>query len=186
MSGGRAQGKKVLTCVAVEIIEPEGFGRCRMMPVANASAESLLAFVSANVEVGPTVLTDGWQAYRGLEKRGYIHDRRSQRAASTRGENPALLPGVHRIASLAKRRLLGTHQGAVDATHLPSYLTNLCSASTTGAHVAAECCSTESWNSPSPIIQCDTRIWRGQKDPKPADPPGLSGCRLARRAARLV
>jgi hypothetical protein len=58
-----------------------------------------------------------------LEKKGYIHDRRSQRAASARGENPgALLPGVHRIASLAKRWLLGTHQGAVDAAHLPSYL----------------------------------------------------------------
>ena len=33
-----------------------------------------------------------------------------------------LLPGVHRIASLAKRWLLGTHQGAVDSAHLPSYL----------------------------------------------------------------
>src|SRR3954464_5029221 len=56
-------------------------------------------------------------------REGYIHDRRSQRAASARGEDPAmLLPGVHRIASLAKRWLLGTHQVAVDAAHLPSYL----------------------------------------------------------------
>jgi transposase-like protein len=121
--GGRAQGKKVLTCVAVEIIEPKGFGRCRMTPVTDASAESLLAFVSANVEPRATVITDAWQGYRGLERKGYIHDRRSQRAASARGEDPAaLLPGVHRIASLAKRWLLGTHQGAVDAAHLPSYL----------------------------------------------------------------
>ena len=123
LPGGRAQGKKVLTCVAVEILEPKGFGRCRMAPVADASAESLLAFVSTNVEPGATVITDAWQGYRGLEKKGYIHDRRSQRAASARGEDPgALLPGVHRIASLAKRWLLGTHQGAVDAAHLPSYL----------------------------------------------------------------
>ena len=42
-----------------------------------------------------------------------------QREASDPGE---LLPGVHRIASLAKRWLLGTHQGAVDSAHLPSYL----------------------------------------------------------------
>ena len=84
---------------------------------------SLLAFVSANVEPGTTVITDAWQGYRGLERKGYIHDRRSQRAASARGEDPAaLLPGVHRIASLAKRWLLGTHQGAVDSAHLPSYL----------------------------------------------------------------
>jgi transposase-like protein len=86
-------------------------------PVASRGARR------ANVEPGATVITDAWQSYRGLEKKGYIHDRRSQRAASARGENPgALLPGVHRIASLAKRWLLGTHQGAVDAAHLPSYL----------------------------------------------------------------
>jgi transposase-like protein len=122
LPGGRAQGKKVLTCVAVEILEAKGFGRCRMAPVADASAESLLTFVSTNVEPGATVITDAWQSYRGLEKKGYVHDRRSQRAASARGEDPgALLPGVHRIASLAKRWLLGTHQGA-DAAHLPSYL----------------------------------------------------------------
>lgn len=85
LPGGRAQGKKVLTCVAVELIEPKGFGRCR----------SLLAFVSTNVEPGATVITDAWQSYRGLEKKGYIHDRRSQRAASARGEDPgALLPGA--------------------------------------------------------------------------------------------
>ena len=123
LAGGRARGKKVLTCVAVEILEPKGYGRCRMAPVADASAESLMAFVAANVKPGATVITDAWQSYRGLEKKGYIHDRRSQRAASARGEDPgALLPGVHRIASLAKRWLLGTHQGAVDAAHLPSYL----------------------------------------------------------------
>ena len=33
-----------------------------------------------------------------------------------------LLPAVHRVASLAKRWLLGTHQGAVDDSHLPGYL----------------------------------------------------------------
>jgi len=44
-------------------------------------------------------------------------------AARARGEDPGqLLPGVHRIASLAKRWLLGTHQGSVDAAHLQSYL----------------------------------------------------------------
>jgi hypothetical protein len=38
-------------------------------------------------------------------------------------QNPdALLPRVHRVASLLKRWLLGTHQGAVERTHLPYYL----------------------------------------------------------------
>jgi hypothetical protein len=32
------------------------------------------------------------------------------------------MPGVHRIASLLKRWLLGTHQGAVSGKHLDYYL----------------------------------------------------------------
>ena len=32
------------------------------------------------------------------------------------------MPGVHRVASLLKRWLLGTHQGSVDPAHLQSYL----------------------------------------------------------------
>jgi transposase-like protein len=123
LRGGRARGKKVLTGIAVEVREPKGIGRCRMAPLADASAASLHAFVTDYVEPGATVITDGWQGYRGLEKLGYTHDRRSQRAARARREDPGeLLPAVHRVASLAKRWLLGTHQGAVDDAHLTSYL----------------------------------------------------------------
>ena len=32
---------------------------------------------------------------------------------------------MHRVASLAKRWLLGTHQGSTDDAHLPSYLAHL-------------------------------------------------------------
>jgi transposase-like protein len=123
LRGGRAKGKKVLTAIAVEVIEPRGFGRCRMVPVPDASAASLHTFVSEHVASGARVVTDGWQGYRGLDKLGYTHERRSQRAARARGEDPGeLLPAVHRVAALAKRWLLGTHQGAVDDAHLPDYL----------------------------------------------------------------
>ncbi len=123
LRGGRARGKKILTGVAVEVHEPRGFGRCRMPPLTDASANSLHAFVTDHVEPGATVITDGWQGYRGLDKLGYVHDRRSQRAARARGEDAGeLLPAVHRVASLAKRWLLGTHQGSADDAHLPDYL----------------------------------------------------------------
>src|SRR5665648_541414 len=63
------------------------------------------------------------RATAGSNRFGYTSDRRSQRAARARGEDPGeLLPGVHRVASLAKRWLLGTHQGSVDEAHLQSYL----------------------------------------------------------------
>jgi transposase-like protein len=127
LRGGRARGKKSLVGVAVEVKQTRGYGRCRMAIqarwVADASAASLHPFVTENVEPGSTVITDAWQGYRGIDKLGYTHDRRSQRAARARGEDPGeLLPGVHRIASLAKRWLLGTHQGSVDEAHLQSYL----------------------------------------------------------------
>ena len=94
-----------------------------MLPLADASAASLDAFVTDHVEPGATIITDGWPGYHGLEKSGYVHDRRNQRAARAHGEDPGeLLPAVHRVASLAKRWLLGTHQGSVDDAHLPSYL----------------------------------------------------------------
>lgn len=123
LSGGRAHGKKILTGIAVEVHEPRGFGRCRMQPLSDGSSASLHPFVAANVETGATVITDGWQGYRGIEKLGYIHERRSERAARARGDDVSeLLPAVHRVASLAKRWLLGTHQGAADSAHLASYL----------------------------------------------------------------
>lgn len=59
-----------------------------MAPVVDASAESLHAFVVANVEPGTTVITDAWQGYRGLENKAYIHESRSQRAASARARTP--------------------------------------------------------------------------------------------------
>ena len=112
-----------LTGIAVEVRESTGLGRCRMLPLADASAESLHPFVTDHVEPRATVITDGWQGYSGLEQLGYVHDRRSQRAARARGEDPGeLLLAVHRVASLAKRWLLGTHQGSVEPAHMASYL----------------------------------------------------------------
>ena len=123
LRGGRAKGKKLLVGIAVEVSEPRGYGRCRMAMLADASAASLHPFVTGNVEPGATVITDGWRATAGSSGLGYTHERRSQRAARARGEDPGeLLPGVHRVASLAKRWLLGTHQGSVEPAHLQSYL----------------------------------------------------------------
>jgi len=123
LRGGRAKGKKALVGIAVEVKEPKGFGRCRMAILTDASAASLGPFVTGHVEQGATVITDAWHGYDGITGLGYEHDRRSQRAARAAGENSAVLqPGVHRVASLTKRWLLGTHQGRFDEAHLQNYL----------------------------------------------------------------
>jgi transposase-like protein len=123
LRGGRARGKKVLTGIAVEVPQPKGIGRCRMALLDDASSASLHPFITSHVEPGATVITDAWMGYHGLDGLGYVHERRSQAAARARGDDPGeLLPAVHRVASLAKRWLLGTHQGSVAEAHLPVYL----------------------------------------------------------------
>jgi transposase-like protein len=118
LRGGRAKGKKSLVVIAVERKDPKGFGRCRMAPIPDFSAETLHQFLVDHVEEGATVITDGLQSYRPATKDDYVHERH----VVPREEADSLLPGVHRVASLAKRWLLGTHQGAVEPDHLAEYL----------------------------------------------------------------
>lgn len=117
---GRETHKKAIVVIAVEILEPKGFGRVRMRRVADCSAASLTGFVRDAVAPGACVHTDGWSAYDGLAKLGYGR----KVTVLSASDNPAhvLLPGVHKIASLLKRLLLGTHQGAVGLEHLDYYL----------------------------------------------------------------
>ena len=119
LRGGRQKGKKVMVGVAVERQQPKGFGRCRMVPIPDASAETLRSFLVDNVEPGAKVITDGWGSYPGATKDLYIHE--PVKGASGQDASK-LLPGVHKVSSLAKRWLLGTHQGSVEAEHLAGYL----------------------------------------------------------------
>ena len=65
---------------------------------------------------GADIFTDGWQPYKALPKLGYVHQAKVIRGSGKQASQ--LLPGVHRVASLLKRWLLGTHQGAVSREHL--------------------------------------------------------------------
>ncbi len=118
--GGRETQTRSIVVIAVEIENPRGFGRVRMQSVPDVSKESLIGFVTGAIESAATVHTDGWQAYLDLPKHGYVHERTVISAQS----DPAhvVMPGVHRIASLLKRWLLGTHQGRVSPAHLDAYL----------------------------------------------------------------
>jgi transposase-like protein len=117
---GRETDQKVIVAIAVEVEEPRGFGRARLQRVLDVSKDSLIPFVTSAVEPGATVQTDGWQAYWTVPDHGYTHERTVMRQQS----DPAhvVMPGVHRVASLLKRWLLGTHQGSVSPQHLDAYL----------------------------------------------------------------
>lgn len=116
--GGRTPGEKALVAVAIERKDPRGFGRCRLSVIPDASAPSLRAFALANIEPNSTVISDGWSSYPPALSGSYSH----QRHVAPGSLAHQLLPGVHRVSSLLKRWLLGTHQGSVDDAHLPAYL----------------------------------------------------------------
>lgn len=116
--GGRHIGKKSLVIIAAEA-RGKGIGRIRMKRIDSASEDNLLGFVREVAAPGSKILTDGLPVYRQLASLGYQHE---GRVPVSRDQATACLPRVHRIASLAKRWLLGTHQGSFSKRRLASYL----------------------------------------------------------------
>jgi transposase-like protein len=84
------------------------------------SERQVIPFVKDVIRPGSTVHTDGSAAYRSLKDEGFIH----RRSVMLGAETPAhiSMPGVHRVAALIHRWLLGTHQGAVQPSKLDHYL----------------------------------------------------------------
>ena len=116
---GRGNIDKVLIAVAVQAEGPV-IGRIRMRLIPDASADSLHPFVQDAVEPGSTVHTDGWLGYSGMQKLGYVHEVTRRGVDAKRASK--LMPRVHRVISLLKRWILGTHQGGISAQHLEYYL----------------------------------------------------------------
>ncbi len=116
---GRFTDKKAIVAVAVEV-KDEGYGRVRLRHIPNVQTDTLERFVTDVIAPGATVHTDGWTGYRRLNRLGYDHVVTNQ----SKSDDPAhtLMPGVHRVASLLKRWLIGTFQGAVSREHLDYYL----------------------------------------------------------------
>jgi transposase-like protein len=111
--------EKTLVVVAAQEDGP-GIGRIRMRQIGNASAESLMPFVQDSITPGSVVHTDGWLGYLPLESKGYQHE---VTLLKGKKKTPSeLMPRVHRVISLLRRWLMGTHQGAVSHKHLDYYL----------------------------------------------------------------
>jgi transposase-like protein len=114
--GRGATGKALVVVAAQE--DGNRIGRIRLRRVADASAASLIPALRECVEPGSLIRTDAWQGYAPLGRESYNHI--VARKDSLVGDN--LLPMVNRVASLLKRWLAGTHQGAVRPSHLDYYL----------------------------------------------------------------
>lgn len=114
--GHGASGKELVMIAAQQ--DGQKIGRIRLQRIPDASGDTLKRAIKNNIRPGSILQTDGWQGYKGIESMGYSYE--IIRDEFHVGET--LLPKAHLVASLLKRWLLGTYQGAVGPIHLDYYL----------------------------------------------------------------
>lgn len=119
-SGKRGRGAegKILVIIAIELIGKK-MGRVRMATIESADRHHINQFIKDNIALGSTVITDGWKGYTDVKKMKYQHEIQNKKIMLDKEE---ITPNVHKIASLLKRWLLGTHQNYTSQDYLNFYL----------------------------------------------------------------
>ena len=117
---GRGAEKKALVAIAAEK-RGRATGRIRMARIPSATKRALHGFIRDVIEPGSVVHTDGWASYGGLDAIDYSHHVTPFKG-KPKDAAVVTMPRVHKTASLLKRWLMGTHQGAVRNDHLDYYL----------------------------------------------------------------
>jgi transposase-like protein len=115
---GRRALRRAIVVIAVEL-RGERPARIRLRHVPDVRTDALVGFVTDVAAPGSTIRTDGWRSYKPLARHGFVH-RRTELASFPEPAH-VVMPNVHRVASLLKRWLLGTHQGAVSQAQLEYY-----------------------------------------------------------------
>lgn len=127
-----ALAKKIIIVGAVEVVDAETgitprikrkgalyhntkAGRVRLAVIPDNSAESIEAFVRANIEPGSNLITDGHRSYLGLHE--YRHDPHVVKNIAAH----IPMQWIHRVFSLMKRWGLGTYHG-LRLKHIDTYL----------------------------------------------------------------
>ncbi len=115
--GRGANGKSIV----IAAVEKDGnkVGRIRLQVVPNCSGDVLSQFVETYIAPGSKVVTDAWKGYSSIDPQHYRH---SPINASKTPDKDSILPGVHLVASLVKRLMLGTFQGRYAPEHLQFYM----------------------------------------------------------------
>ncbi len=109
---GRGTTKKIVV-IAVEIKQPKGFGRLRMRYSGCIGSEP----PAIRVRCGDALVRGAYGRLERLQRPVEARIHAPARGHSESGD-PAhvAMPGVHRVASLLKRWILGTQQGSVTPT----------------------------------------------------------------------
>lgn len=114
-----ASSAKSTVRVAVERVGPKRLGRVRLELGDAPGTLGLVDFATTTVAPGSTIRTDGSRMLRRLGDLGYTHEFTTGYNAEDPNE---VLPGVHLVASLMKRWLIGTLHYGIAEEHLPYYL----------------------------------------------------------------
>jgi transposase-like protein len=111
---------RAIVAIAVEARPRGACGRIRLGRIPDCSSAVLADFATDAVTPGAVIYTDHWRGYDRLVAAGFVHQRTSIAASG----DPAhvVMPRAHRVSSLLKRWLLGTHHGATRAHQLDFYL----------------------------------------------------------------
>jgi transposase-like protein len=113
-----AGSDKVPVMIAVERLSRNRLGRMRARVGRAHGSVAIVEFAATSVQPG-SIRTDGARMMRRLADRGFIHQYVTGYHAQEQGE---VLPGVHMVASLLKRWLIGTLHYGINDEHLPYYL----------------------------------------------------------------
>lgn len=119
-AGGRSPQGKAIVGIAVES-RPGGCGKVRLARLQDTKKDTLTDFVLANVARGVEVQTDAWGGYNDLGRYRYSHVITNMSSENALDAH-VTMPNAHRVASLLKRWLIGTHQGAMSREQLDYYL----------------------------------------------------------------
>jgi transposase-like protein len=118
-NSGGGYGDKVAVMIAIERNESHRLGRVRLAVADHPGTSQLVDFATTVIEPGSTVRTDGARTLRRLADLGFTHEFTLGYSAV---DKASVLPGVHLVASLLKRWLIGTLHFRVEDQHLPYYL----------------------------------------------------------------
>ena len=120
---GKTYEKKHRVIVACEVLDGgTAIGRARLQRAHGKGTVAIGAFIAEHIEPGSVLFSDGNEAYvhavDNLAAAGadYKLDRTVIKGNPAPTASPLL--HIHRVISLTKRWLLGTHRGAVNGQHL--------------------------------------------------------------------
>lgn len=119
-AGGRSVHGKAVVGIAAQS-RRSGVVKVRLARLPNTQRDTLTEFVLDNVARGSKVHTDAWGGYNDLGRYHYEHVITNMSSADALDAH-VTMPAAHRVASLLKRWLLGTHQGGMSREQLDYYL----------------------------------------------------------------